>query len=151
MRIVAIVSLLVAVVFGAVSCATAPVTALPENVKWVDHPVFTGVKQAVLYGNPGQAGPFVVRLWFPANYQVPPHFHPVGENVTIISGSGNLGHGDRFDKGQAKRYVAGDFFRVPANMRHFAWFSEDAVIQVHSIGPTGYTQVNPADKPGKMM
>ena len=51
-RLAAIVSLLAAVVLGVAACATAPVTALPENVKWVDHPVFTGVKQAVLHGNP---------------------------------------------------------------------------------------------------
>jgi hypothetical protein len=152
MRTVAIVSLLVAAVLGLTACATTgPVTSLPENVKWTDHPVFIGVKQAVLHGNPGQAGPFVVRLWFPANYQVPPHFHPVDENVTIVSGSVNLGHGDRVDKSQAKKHVAGDFFRVPATMRHFAFTTEESVIQVHSIGPTGYTQVNPADKPGKMM
>ena len=150
MRTAAIVLLLVAVVLGAAACATAPVTALPDNVKWVDHPAFPGVKLAVLYGNPSQPGPFVVRLWFPANYQVPPHFHPVDENVTMISGSANLGHGDRFDKSQGKRYVAGDFVRVAATMRHYAWFTEDTVVQVHSIGPTGYTQVNPADKPGKM-
>ena len=151
MRTPAIVSLLVAVMFGVAACATAPVTALPDNVKWVDHPVFPGVKLAVLNGNPSQAGPFVVRLWFPVDYQVPAHFHPNDENVTIISGSGNLGHGDRFDKSQAKRYVAGDFFRVPAQMRHYAYFTEECVVQVHSIGPTGYTQVNPADKPGKMI
>jgi len=150
MRTAAILPLLVVVVLGAAACATAPMTALPDNVKWVDHPAFPGVKLAVLYGNPSQSGPFVVRLWFPANYQVPPHFHPVDENVTIISGSANLGHGDRFDKSQSKRYVAGDFFRVPTNMRHYAWTTEDTVLQVHSVGPTGYTQVNPADKPGKM-
>lgn len=151
MRRLTLVSLLVAVAFGLASCATGPVTKVPDNVQWADFPPFPGVKIAVLNGNPGQAGPFVLRLWFPANYQVPPHFHPVDENVTIISGSVNLGHGDKFDKSQAKRYVVGDFFRVQATMRHFAFTTEEAVIQVHSVGPTGYTQVNPADKPGKMM
>ncbi len=150
MRTAAIVFLLVAVVLGAAACATAPVTALPDNAKWADFPPFPGVKLAAIHGNPSQPGPFVYRLWFPANYQVPPHFHPVDENVTIISGSVNLGHGDRVDKSQGKRYVAGDFFRVPATMHHYGWFTEETVIQVHSVGPTGYTQVNPGDKPGKM-
>ena len=149
MRTAAIVSLLVAVVLVTAACATAPVTALPENVKWADA-AFPGVKLAVLHGNPSQPGPFVYRVWFPANYQVPPHFHPVDENVTIISGSVNLGHGDRVDRSQGKRYVAGDFFRVPATVHHYGWFMEETVLQIHSIGPTGYTQVNPADKPGKM-
>lgn len=141
---------MIAVVVLAAACATAPVTSLPENVKWVDHPVFPGVKLAVLHGNPSQPGPFVVRLWFPANYQVPAHYHPNDENVTLISGSGNLGHGDRLDMTKGTRLRAGDFARVSANMRHYAWFTEEAVIQVHGIGPSGVTWVNPADKAGKM-
>ena len=151
MRTAAIGLLLVVVVLGAAACATAPVTALPDNVKWTDHPAFPSVKMAVIHGNPSQAGPFVIRLWIPANYQVPPHYHPVDENITIVSGSVNFGHGDRFDKSQGKRYVSGDFVRMPANMRHYVWVTEETIVQVHSVGPTGYTQVNPADKPGKMM
>jgi quercetin dioxygenase-like cupin family protein len=126
------------------------VTSLPENVKWGDHPVFPGVKLAALEGNPGQPGPYVVRLWFPANYQVPPHYHPNDENLTLISGAANLGHGDTPDRTKGTRYRAGDFVRVPANMRHYAWFTEETVVQVHSVGPTGVTWVNPADKPGKL-
>lgn len=134
----------------AAACATKPVTSLPENVKWVDHPAFTGVKLAVVHGNLGQPGPFVVRLWFPANYQVPAHYHPNDENVTLISGSANLGLGDKADRTKGTRYQVGDFFRVPANTRHYAWFTEEAVIQVHGVGPTSVTWVNPTDKAGKM-
>lgn len=137
-------------VLVAAACATAPVTSLPENVKWVDHPVFPGVKLAVLHGNPSQPGPFAVRLWFPANYQIPAHYHPNDENVTVLSGSANVGHGDRLDKTKTTNYGPGDFFRVPANMRHYAWTAAETVIQSHGVGPAGVTWVNPADKPGKM-
>lgn len=137
-------------VLVAAACATAPVTSLPENVKWVDHPAFPGVKLAVLHGNPSQPGPFAVRLWFPANYQIPAHYHPNDENVTVLSGTANLGHGDRLDKTKTAKYGPGAFFRVPANMRHYAWTSEETVIQSHGVGPAGVTWVNPADKPGKM-
>lgn len=150
MRSAVTVLIVVVALLAAAACATAPVTSLPENVKWVDHPAFAGVKLAVVHGNPSQPGPFVVRLWFPANYQVPAHFHPNDENVTLISGVGNLGRGDRLDTTKGTKYLAGDFFRVPANARHYAWFTEEAVIQVHGIGPSGVTWVNPADKPGKM-
>ena len=146
----AVTALIAVVALLAAACATAPVTSLPENVKWVDHPVFPGVKLAVVQGNPSQPGPFVVRLWFPANYQVPAHFHPNDENVTLISGAGNLGLGDRLDTSKGTKYRAGDFFRVPTNTRHYAWFTEEAVIQVHGVGPSGVTWVNPADKAGKM-
>src|SRR6267142_1987897 len=40
-----------------------------------------GAKIAVLHGNPGGAGGFVLRLQFPDGYQVPAHWHPTPENV----------------------------------------------------------------------
>jgi hypothetical protein len=30
-------------------------------------------------------------------------------------------------------------------MQHYAWFTEDTVIQLHGIGPSGINYVNPAD------
>jgi quercetin dioxygenase-like cupin family protein len=150
MRTPAIALLLMTALLGAAACATAPMTALPADVKWVDHPAFPGVKLAILHGNPAQPGPFVVRLLFPANYQVPPHFHPNDENVTVISGRVNIGFGDRIDRSKAQRYASGEFVRVPATQRHYAWTTDDTVIQSHGAGPTSVTWVNPADKPGKM-
>lgn len=136
--------LVVGFLLGAAACATAPVTSLPENVKWIDHPALPGVKLALLHGNPNQPGPFVYRLWFPVNYQVPAHWHPNDENVTLISGTGFIGFGDRLDTTRGTRYRPGDFARVPANTRHYAWFTEESVIQVHGVGPSGVTFVSPA-------
>lgn len=150
MRSAMTVLLIVVFLLGAGACATAPVTSLPENVKWVDHPALPGVKLALLNGNPGQPGPFIYRLWFPANYQVPAHWHPVDENITLISGTGYIGFGDRLDTTQGTRYRTGDFARIPANTRHYAWFPAESVIQVHGLGPSGVMFVNPADKPGRM-
>ena len=130
--------------------STAPMTSLPENVKWVDSPNLPGVKNAVLAGNPSQPGPFTVRGWFPANYQVPAHSHPYDENITVISGALYQSLGDRLDKSKGTRYGPGEFFRLPANTRHSVWCTEETVFQLHGVGPTGTTWVNPADKPGKM-
>ena len=132
------------------ACRTAPMTAVPENVKWVDNPNLPGVKGAVLHGNPGQQGPFTVRAWFPAGSQVPAHSHPLDENITVISGACYQGLGDRLDPSKGTRYGPGEFFRLPANTRHYVWFPAETVIQIHGIGPTGLMWVNPADKPGKM-
>ena len=38
---------------------------------------------------------------------------------------------------------------APAHMNHYAWTSEDTVIQVHGQGPFAITYVNPADDPSK--
>ena len=41
---------------------------------------------AVVSGDPGKSGPFVIRAKFPANYTVPPHHHPGDEMVRVLSG-----------------------------------------------------------------
>src|ERR1700754_2958818 len=46
-----------------------------------------GAQLAVLQGDPGKAGPFVMRLKVPANYRVAPHSHSKDENLTVISGT----------------------------------------------------------------
>ena len=38
---------------------------------------------------------------------------------------------------------------MPKGMQHFAWFTEETIIQVHGMGPQGITYVNPADDPQK--
>src|SRR5207244_1203865 len=41
-----------------------------------------GMKLAVLEGDPGAKGPYVIRLQFPAGYRFPVHWHPGIENLT---------------------------------------------------------------------
>ena len=77
------------------------------------HLFFQVRNAAVLYGDPGQEGVFVMRLKFPANYRVPPHTHPVDEIVTVISGEFNIGMGKEFDEFQTKPYTAGAFIAMP--------------------------------------
>ena len=36
-------------------------------------------------------------------------------------------------------------------MNHYAWASEDTVVQVHGQGPFVITYVNPADDPSKIV
>ncbi|QNP46214.1 cupin domain-containing protein [Sphingomonas sediminicola] len=52
-----------------------------------------GAKLAVVSGDPGQAGPFVIQLKFPPGYAVPPHRHPTDEHVTVVHGALTLGMG----------------------------------------------------------
>ena len=44
---------------------------------------------------------------------------------------------------------AGGFASVPATHPHYAWTTEETLIQVHGVGPTDITFVNPADDPRK--
>jgi quercetin dioxygenase-like cupin family protein len=61
----------------------------PDAVIWKDNPAFPkGVQVATLVGDLTKAGDTVVlRIKFPANFQMPPHTHPYSEVVTIISGA----------------------------------------------------------------
>jgi quercetin dioxygenase-like cupin family protein len=122
----------------------------PE-LKWGDPPpVFRKeARMAVVSGDPGKAGLFVVRLKMPAGYKIAPHWHPTDEHVTVLSGSFALGMGDRFDAATMKTLPAGGYALLPAEMRHFAMAKTAATVQVHGTGPFVLNYVNPADDPSK--
>ncbi len=121
----------------------------PAAIQWKDGPAALpyGVKAAVLEGDPAKEGPITMRLSFPAGYKISPHWHPNIEHVTVISGTFNLGMGDKFDKTKGNKMPAGSFSFMPPKTSHFAWSEEGCVIQVHAIGPWGVVYVNPADDP----
>ena len=106
-----------------------------------------GAQFAVLAGDPTKDGLYVFRLKVPAGYRVPPHVHPNDENVTVISGTFNIGTGSTFDEKNGKALKAGGFLHMPKGMQHFAWFPEETIIQLHGVGPQGIIYVNPADDP----
>src|SRR5947209_4649086 len=118
----------------------------PADPRRVSRP---GAKAAVLEGNPGKDGPFVMRVWMPDGYRIPPHTHPKPERVTVLSGIFYVGMGDRFDPGKGKAMPAGSFGTWPAGMRHFVWARGETVIQLHGTGPWTLTYVHPEDDPRK--
>ena len=127
------------------------IAASPDSLKWGPvPPAFPkGAEVAVIAGDPGKDGPYVIRLRVPAGYKVPPHTHPVDENVTVISGTFHIGMGEKLDEAKGTALTAGGFARVLPGMAHYAWFTEPTIVQVHGVGPTGITYVNPADDPRK--
>lgn len=122
----------------------------PKDVTWGDPPpVFPrGAKFAVVEGDPKAAGQlFAFRLKVPDGYKVPAHFHPADEHLVVISGTGNVGLGDKFDKNASKALPAGSFMAMPKGHHHFFWAKGETVVQVYAVGPWGITYVNPADDP----
>ena len=99
---------------------------------------------AVIEGSFSNPGPFTVRLKFPANYRIPPHWHPVKVTVTVISGTFHMGFGDELDTGKGKMLPAGSIFEMPAMIHHFGWTSEETVIQEHGVGPLSVNYLSPA-------
>jgi quercetin dioxygenase-like cupin family protein len=127
------------------------VAVQPGAVKWGPAPpaLPKGAQLAVLYGDPGKDGPFVLRLKFPAGYKVPPHMHPSDENVTVISGLIQLSMGDKIEQKQKEALAAGGYTHMPKGMHHYGWAIQPTVVQVNGTGPFAITYVNPADDPRK--
>ena len=95
-----------------------------------------GPKLAVLEGDPGAKGAYVVRLMLPAGYRFPVHWHPGIENLTVVSGQFQLAHGNTADWSALKTYGPGDFIYIPPKHAHFGGSGSAAsVIQLHGEGP----------------
>jgi hypothetical protein len=62
---------------------------------------------AVLEGDPAKEGFFTMRLWLPDGFKIQPHCHPKVEHVTVISGTFNVGMGDKFDQAVTRTMPAG--------------------------------------------
>lgn len=122
---------------------------LADEIQWESGPrsLPEGAEYAVLEGDPGQPGMFVMRLKLPDGFVIPPHTHPGVERVTVISGTFHLGHGARFDRDRLERLPAGSFTVMPPGMRHFAVAEGETVVQITSIGPWDIHYLNPADDP----
>lgn len=126
--------------------STAHVIRLtPAELTWTAGPRMLppGANMALIEGSPNQPGPFTFRLKFPANYRIPPHWHPVKVTVTVISGSFNMGFGNELDTGKGKMLPAGSIFEMPATIHHFGWTTEETIIQEHGIGPLRVNYLKP--------
>ena len=123
---------------------------MPNELKWTDVPSLpAGAKLAVIEGPLNEAVPITFRLKLPANYQIPAHWHPAIEHVTVISGALDMGIGDKLDKSKSHRLSAGGVAIMQPKVNHFGWTTEETIVQVHGVGPWGITYVNPADDPRK--
>ncbi|HYN53497.1 MAG TPA: cupin domain-containing protein [Methylotenera sp.] len=122
----------------------------PSDLKWADVPSLPpGAKIAVIEGPMNEAVPFTVRLKLPADYKLPAHWHPAIEHVTVISGTFNMGTGDKLDPSKTKPLSAGSVAIMQPKTNHFAWTKEETIVQVHGVGPWAINYVNPADDPRK--
>ena len=121
---------------------------MPADLKWVDVPSLPpGAKIAVIEGPMNEALPFTVRLKLPADYKVPAHWHPAIEHVTVISGTFNMGTGDKLDQSKTAPLSAGSVAIMQPKTTHFAWTKEETIIQAHGVGPWAVNYVNAADDP----
>jgi quercetin dioxygenase-like cupin family protein len=123
----------------------------PDTIPWGPAPPFLakGAQFAVLEGDPtASTGDYTVRLKMPDGYRIAPHFHPLRENVTVISGTFRLGMGDVFNAEKTRAFPAGSFAFLDPNMHHYAMACGETIVQVHGSSPLQFNFINSQDDAG---
>jgi hypothetical protein len=124
----------------------------PDSITWGPPPPFVapGAQFAVIEGDPTKAGSnYTVRLKMPDGYRIAPHWHPLRENVTVISGTFKVGMGDTFDASKMGSFPAGSFAYLDPDMHHYAMASGPVVVQIHGTAPVVFNYINPNDDPSQ--
>lgn len=120
----------------------------PSELKWGNHPALPKeITVSVIYGDPAKDAPHVMRLKIPAGSKIAPHWHPIDENITVLSGSLNVGKGDTFDQNNGINLPVGSFASIPAKHHHYAWTTEDTLLQLNNFGHWDIIYINPQDDP----
>src|SRR5688572_27028215 len=123
MRATALLTALSALVIPV--CAIAQdhhATVQADALKWSAPAAYAkGAQLAVIKGDPTKEGMYVVRLKVPAGFSIAAHTHPNDENVTVLSGSINIGTGEKLDQSKGAQIKAGGYSFVAKGMAHYAW------------------------------
>ncbi|MBM3220483.1 MAG: cupin domain-containing protein [Candidatus Rokubacteria bacterium] len=87
-------------------------------------------------GDPNKPGPYVLRAKYPPNLVNAPHHHPLDEEITVLSGTWYLGHGETMDPAKAVALPPGTYIFEPAKTWHFLFTKGEPVeVEIRGMGP----------------
>jgi len=131
--------------------AAAQMPAIGPETRWAIAPWFfpTGAEITFVDGNPNIDEVFLVRLAFPKNYRIPPHYHGTDIHVEVQQGAMAIGFGDRMDLHQTRVLAAGEAANVRAGTHYYIATSAITLIAMRSRGPFTLTYVRPDDDPSR--
>ncbi len=111
----------------------------PGDIRWVKNPSGAN-EQAILFGDPGKPGPYVVRIkWYPGKFSRP-HFHQNDRFFVVISGTWWMGTGTKYDPASTVPAPAGSYVIHRAKGIHYDGAKdEETIIQVSGMGPATST------------
>lgn len=132
-------------VAASATAAEEPIVLKSEDLVWTERS--SGVRVAVLQGDPAAEGPFTLRLQYPAGYRKEPHYHPGDAYVTVLDGGYYRGYGSEFDESKGIELTPGTFSVNPAGVSHYEWTTMPALIQVTAMGPWKTIYVDPEGRP----
>ena len=88
-----------------------------------------------LVGTPSAANrPFVFRIREMPGTVIPPHTHPIDENITVLQGTFYFGIGPRFDEHALHALPVGSFVFIPHGTPMFGYVREAVTLQIHGVG-----------------
>ncbi|RRN63973.1 cupin domain-containing protein [Caulobacter sp. 602-1] len=121
----------------------------PEDVAWRQFAAFPPeARLAVLLGDPGQAGIYVIRVRLPAGARIAPHRHPEDRTYTVLSGIFYIGLGETFVTDKLQAFGPGSLVVLPGGQPHFHWARDgEYITQVTAMGPLGLDYVASEDDP----
>lgn len=111
-------------------------TKLPD-IKWqkAGKTLPYGMRVFMLYGDPKQPGPYVMRIRVPSAYRIPPHKFPDDHVVTVLKGIWWHGDGERYDPFKMDEYHPGTTYVTHAGAPHFDFARTEVVLEVMGNGP----------------
>jgi len=116
---------------------------VPADFKWVESKEIPGLSSVVLQGDPGKAGPYIVRNRFSAGSFSRPHFHDGDRFIVVASGTWWVGTGDKFDPESTKPMPVGSFVLHHAGKVHYDGAKAEACeVVIYGIGPVTTTRVD---------
>ena len=126
-------------------------TFLPDKLQWKKGPgsLPEGAQFVVLEGDPSKNDYFALRIRLPGGYRIPPHWHPVTERVTVVSGTFEIGMGPNFDASALRTLPAGSYIALQPRAPHFARAKGETVVQLTSVGPWEINYVDASNDPRK--
>lgn len=144
MRLATKICLLLISMFATSVAFSDPIIFKPSDIVFHPAPGFPkGAQIVLLRGDLSKAEPYTIRFKLPAGFTVLSHWHDKDEELTVISGTVNVGTGDEVDKSASIALSAGGFQIVPAMSHHYVWTTEDSVFQLDGMGPRTTTFVHP--------
>ena len=139
--------------FALAQAAQAPEQVLinARSIRWSDAPpsLPKGAKVAVLYGNPGAAEPFVMRMLLPAKYRIPFHWHTQSEQLTVLSGELFVANDATYNKKYARAVKPGGFLYLPAKAQQYTFTKKSTIVEIYGTGPFDVNYVDPNNDPAK--
>ena len=133
---VCIVTLLPHALQGQAAHAHGVKSVTPEALSWQPVEGDPEARMAVLYGNPAEAGHFIVRFKLPPSWTGRPHTHGNTELITVHSGTCYVAHGDELTREAAMKLSPGAFIAMPAGTRMRGFTGKDGcVADVQGEGP----------------